>query len=386
MAFQIRELYYITHIDNLPSIVAEGILSHELVLSKGLRYTPVYDEQIIAGRRERTAGGRNLLSFANLYFQARNAMLYRVLYEKSPNDIVVLGISRDILRRPDIFISDGGLGSPQSSVLPPQEGLKNIDSLRKELDSEYWKPEDGSKRKMMAECLVPDLVPPDLINTIYVASHEAAEKVRSMSLPDRLAIVPQMPLFFEPTRKMSLANNLFLVEGDMFFSKLQTMTISVNCVGIMGKGLASRAKYQFSDVYVFYQDACRSGRLQMGKPCIYKRENSLDSELADEPRPVVNGNGVTWFLLFATKNHWKELGDFEGIKRGLVWLRENYKKEGIKSLAMPALGCGLGGLDWKDVGPAICRFLVDLDIPVWIYLPTERKIPDAQLTREFLLK
>ncbi|MBO1053197.1 MULTISPECIES: hypothetical protein [Nostocales] len=69
----------------------------------------------------------------------------------------------------------------------------------------------------------------------------------------------------------------------------------------------------------------------------------------------------------------------------LKWIQDNYKQQGIKSLAMSALGCGLGNLQWQDVGPLMCKFLKELDIQVCIYLPTDGKIADEFLTKEFLL-
>jgi len=171
----------------------------------------------------------------------------------------------------------------------------------------------------------------------------------------------------------------------MFFSRMQTLTVSVNVVGIMGKGLASRAKYQFPDVYVYYQDLCRKRKLQMGKPQLYKREASFEHDLADEPSTLLNANSEKWFLLFPTKHHWKESADIKGIEEGLQWLTINYEKEGIKSLAVPALGCGLGRLEWRDIGPIMCRYLKEIKFPVSIYLPTEKKIPDEFLSKDFLL-
>jgi hypothetical protein len=123
----------------------------------------------------------------------------------------------------------------------------------------------------------------------------------------------------------------------------------------------------------------------MGRPFLYKRESSFETDLADEPSTLSNANSETWFLLFATKRHWRERADLGGIEEGLVWLRDNYRSEGIKSLALPALGCGLGWLDWRDVGPVMCKALSALDIPVWIYLPTEKEIPAELLTKDFLL-
>ena len=123
----------------------------------------------------------------------------------------------------------------------------------------------------------------------------------------------------------------------------------------------------------------------MGRPQLYKREASLEYELADEPQSLPNGNAEKWFLLFPTKRDWKERADITGIEEGLIWLADNYKKEGIKSLAIPALGCGLGRLDWQDVGPLMCRYLKTLDVTVAIYLPTEKKLSNESLSKDFLL-
>lgn len=292
----------------------------------------------------------------------------------------------NILDREGIFISTGNAASRQSDILARDKGLKAISKMWKVLNQVWWKEEDGSKRAMMAECLVPGRVPPEFIQTIYVASYDAVNKVKAIIQQPNLSVVPEPRMFFQPSLKKTLTPNLHLIEGDMFFSRAQTLTVSVNCVGVMGKGLASRAKYQFPDVYVKYQGLCRKGILQMGKPYLYKRETSLDYQLADEPSTLPDANRETWFLLFPTKRHWRERADIHGIEKGLQWLQNNYKKKGIKSLAVPALGCGLGRLEWRDVGPLLCKYLSTLDIPVRIYLPAEKKVPDELLSRDFLLQ
>jgi len=91
-------------------------------------------------------------------------------------------------------------------------------------------------------------------------------------------------------------------------------------------------------------------------------------------KPYIYKNSFPFLLLFPTKNHWRENADLIGIEQGMCWLEANYKKEGIKSLALPALGCGLGNLEWKDVGPMMCKHLVDFDIPVQIYLLAEKQV------------
>lgn len=382
----IEGLYYITHIDNLPSILQRGILSHDRIVRDEVPFTPVYDAGIVANRRDiLTPDGRTLWSFANLYFQPRNPMLYRVLHEKSPDDIVILAVQPDVVSRNDIFVSTGNAAHSLSEILPAREGVRHIPEIRRDTDVDWWTEADGSKRKIMAECLAPDCLPAHLIRTIYVASREAASRVERIIQPRNLPVIPDPKMFFEPFQRSHPTPRLSIVEGDMFFSRMHTLTISVNCVGVMGKGLASRAKYQFPAVYVAYQDLCRKRRLRMGKPHLYKPESSLASELADEPSSLPSANSETWFLLFPTKRHWRYRGDIHGIEQGMQWLRDNYKSEGIKSLALPALGCGLGWLEWRDVGPLLCKPLSAFDIPVQIYLPTEKEIPDELLAKDFLL-
>lgn len=192
-----------------------------------------------------------------------------------------------------------------------------------------------------------------------------------------------MPIL--PHSRKRIGDNLSIVDGDLFFSRLQTLTVPVNLQSVMGRGLALRTKYQFPDVYVAYQDACRSKRITATKPYLYKRESSLAEELADHGSEFRTPNAVKWFLLFATKRHWRENSRLEDIEGGLDWVRRNFEKQGIQSLAMPALGCGLGGLDWKDVGPLMCKYLHGININVAIYLPRERSISQEYLTESHLL-
>lgn len=381
----IKELYYITHIDNLPSILERGILSYERVINENIRYTPIYDEQIVSKRKEiKAPNDKSLWSFANLYFKAQNAMLFRVICEKKLDEIVVLGIRKDVLKLPDVYITTGNAASLNSKILPASQLGQVKREIMEILKMNYWREEDGSKRRTMAECLIPNYVPPEYIQAIYCAGYDVMYKVDAIT-NYRIPSIFEPSIFFQPNDKYQITENLYIVNGDMFFSRMQTLTISVNTVGIMGKGLASRAKHFFPDLYVKYQDLCRKRILQMGKPYLYKRETSFDYQIADEPQTLQNANSETWFLLFPTKKHWRDRADIHGIERGLQWLQDNYKKLGIKSLATPALGCGLGGLDWEKVGPLLCRYLSEFDISVHIYLPMEKKIPKEQISKKFLL-
>ncbi len=381
----IKSLYYITHVDNIPSILKRGILSHKRVEEQAVPFTPIYDATIVSNRRERvTPNGKSLWEFANLYFQPRNPMLYRVINETIKELIAIVGVKPQVLNLPGTFVTNGNAAHSLSNVLNTQEGLQVVIEMWDVVKNDWWKEEDGSKRKIMAECLVPDVIPPEFIHSIYVTSQAAKEKIL-LSSTAQIPIVPEPHMFFQPARVLPLTKTLKLVEGDMFFSHAQTLTISVNTVGVMGKGLASRTKYQFPDVYVFYQDLCRQKILKMGKPYLYKREFLMDKLLADDTYPFPNPNSNKWFLLFPTKRHWRANSDFEGIEKGLEWVRDNYAQEKVNSLATPALGCGLGNLEWKDVGPLMCKYLANLDVQVSIYLPREQDVPPEYLHRDFLL-
>lgn len=387
---RVKSLYYITHIDNLASILRHGIPSHRQVDAQNIVFTPIYNAEIVAHRAQRqTPDNKSLWEYANVYFQPRNPMLYKVLSETDKKNVVILGVKPQVLETKGAFIALGNAAHSLSPIVDIKNGLKAIQGeYWPVLHSDWWKIEDGTKRKIMAECLVPNAISPNEIHSVYVINSSVAEHVRGIladiARPVEVFVEPHM--FFQPNRQGRLTDRLSWVDGDMFFSQMQTLTVSVNTVGVMGKGLASRAKYQFPDIYVVYQNVCRDKSLQMGKPYLYKREGSLDQDLADEPFSLPNLNANTWFLLFPTKNHWKERSDRAGIEKGLQWLVDNYKAEGIQSIALPALGCGLGGLDWKEIGPLMCRYLTKMDITVSIYLPQEQPIDPQFLTSEFLLK
>ena len=238
---QVKWLYYITHIDNIPSILRQGILSHEQIEAGNIPYTRIYDEEIVANRQEiQTPNGKSLWSFTNLYFQPRNPMLYRVLHEKSEDDIGVLAVEPAILQRPDIYVSTGNAASLSSDILHAVEVSKALPQIiRGTVNVEWWNDVDGSKRKIMAECLIPDAIPSDLIQSIYVASPKAQERVKAATSQSNLPVIVQPEMFFLPVRRSRITSNLFLAEGDLFFSRMQTLTVSVNTVGVMGKGLAT---------------------------------------------------------------------------------------------------------------------------------------------------
>lgn len=152
--------------------------------------------------------------------------------------------------------------------------------------------------------------------------------------------------------------------GNMFESDAQTLVNTVNCIGIMGKGIALEFKKRFPEMFKDYKARCDCNEVKPGVPYLY------DSLF---PPQILN---------FPTKTHWRAASRIEDVEKGLKILRENYKRWGITSIAMPPLGCGNGQLLWSTVGSMMYHYLHDLDMVVEMYAPFGT--PPAQLTEKFL--
>lgn len=141
------------------------------------------------------------------------------------------------------------------------------------------------------------------------------------------------------------------VKGDLFSSSAQVITNTVNCVGVMGKGVALEFKHRFPTMFQDYQTRCKKGMVRTGTPYLWSNEK-------------------VEILNFPTKRHWNEPSRLEDIEAGLQYLAEHYDELGIQSLAMPALGCGNGGLKWENVKPLIEKYLSPIStLDVYLYEP-----------------
>lgn len=384
---KMKRLYYITHKDNLPSILKRGIFSYDRVEAEGLHPISTYDGNGVEQRNYKTTDGKKLWYYANLYFQPRNALMYRFLHQHHLKDLAVVGIDKKVLDEQDVIITDGSTAKETTQFYCRSQGLKILKRQWSIIENDWWNNSDGSKRKMMAECLVPYYVKPAYIRSVYIADNMMRNDIQKIICNPEVKVDSEPDMFFQPKRRIAIGENISLIDGgDIFFSELQTLTVTVNLQGVMGKGLALRAREQFPDVYVAYEKACRSKKITSARPYIYKREVSVIDELMDlKPHNINIENPMKWFLLFATKRHWRANSRIEDIEDGLKWLEKNSKKEGIQSLAMSALGCALGKLHWADVAPLICKHLHGIGIPVEIYLPREYPIAPQYLTESHLL-
>jgi len=168
-------------------------------------------------------------------------------------------------------------------------------------------------------------------------------------------------------------DNIKFKSGDLFKSDKHTLVNTVNCVGVMGAGVAKKAKQLFPSMYEDYSVRCDKKSVQPGVPYLWKN-----------PDP-----NAQWILNFPTKNHWRYDSKVEWIENGLDCFLKDYKELGISSIAFSALGCGRGGLWWVDVKPIMEHYLRKLDIPVEIYRPqiksTEKAVMHAksELLKQF---
>lgn len=142
--------------------------------------------------------------------------------------------------------------------------------------------------------------------------------------------------------------------GSLFDADVDALVNAVNTVGVMGKGLALEMKRAFPENFVAYREACESGAVGPGRMFTFDRGPSL------RPRWIVN---------FPTKRHFRDRSRIEDVDAGLVDLVAVVHANGIRSIAIPALGCGLGGLEWSDVRPRIVAALKPVDAEVHLFAP-----------------
>lgn len=142
--------------------------------------------------------------------------------------------------------------------------------------------------------------------------------------------------------------------GNLFTSPAEALVNPVNCVGVMGKGLALAFKRAFPPMFDAYLAACQAGELGPGRMHIWRNP-------AAPPRYVIN---------FPTKRHWRSKSRIGDIEAGLLDLVRVAKELELESMAIPALGAGLGGLPWDAVHATITNTLAPLkDVNVFLYAP-----------------
>lgn len=149
---------------------------------------------------------------------------------------------------------------------------------------------------------------------------------------------------------------IHIADGNLLNAEVGALVNTVNCVGFMGKGIALQFKQAFPENFVAYEKACHAGVVRPGRMFIYETMTMIG------PKYIIN---------FPTKRHWKGKSRMEDIDSGLEALVADVKRLGIKSIAVPPLGCGLGGLSWSDVRHRIEEaFFAIPNVQVHLFAPT----------------
>ncbi len=143
-------------------------------------------------------------------------------------------------------------------------------------------------------------------------------------------------------------------QGNLLDSKVDAQVNTVNVVGVMGAGIALQFKNKYPNCFKLYQQACHRKELQVGSIFVYHTD-------LDIPKYILN---------FPTKEHWKNDSKIEYIVDGLIALLDTIRLYGIKSVAVPALGCQNGGLIWEEVKPLmVTAFETMPDVNFTVYYP-----------------
>jgi O-acetyl-ADP-ribose deacetylase (regulator of RNase III) len=150
-----------------------------------------------------------------------------------------------------------------------------------------------------------------------------------------------------------------LRRGDLLKQNAEALVNAVNCVGVMGRGIALQFRQAFPENFKIYEAACKRGEVKPGEMLVF------DTHQVTNPRYIIN---------FPTKRHWRDQSRITDIESGLEALVEEVHDRGISSIAVPALGCGLGGLKWSEVRPRIEKAFAKVpDVQVWLFEPEEMK-------------
>lgn len=157
------------------------------------------------------------------------------------------------------------------------------------------------------------------------------------------------------------------LRGNLLESDVEALVNTVNTVGVMGKGIALQFKKKFPENFLAYKRACKAGHVQLG------RVFTVATDTYHNPRFIIN---------FPTKGHWRGRSRLDDIRAGLVALIQEIGTLGIRSIAVPPLGCGNGGLKWGDVFPLIQRAFAEVpDVEALVYEPEGAPAASEMTTR-----
>jgi O-acetyl-ADP-ribose deacetylase (regulator of RNase III) len=372
-------IYHITHVDNLPSILAAGGLSSDAVILGQGGPPASIGMSSIKQRRLRLPvtchPGARVGDYVPSYFCPRSIMLYVIHCANHP-DLTYRGGQGPILhleadlhetvawadgkgRRWAFSLSNAGTNYTQFRDQLDQLGEVNWAAVP---STDFRNPE--IKEGKQAEFLVHGFFPWHLVRRIGVQSSSIQKRVaRELSGTARRPVVEVRRDWYYWTEEEMIR----FVHGDILKAEAEALVNTVNCVGVMGRGIALQFKNIFPANFRAYEAACRREEVQPGRMFVF------DTGELTLPRYIIN---------FPTKRHWRGKSRLEDIQAGLEALVSEIQRRKIHSLAIPPLGSGLGGLDWSTVRPLIEQALAALqEVEILVFEPDGVAPAEARANR-----
>lgn len=365
--------YHITHVGNLLSIATCGELRCDSSCGPS-GVTPVsIAYQDLKAKRTRWpvehARQGTLADYVPFYLAPRSPMLYVIHrggvggYSGGQAEVVHMVFSITDIARPEAFVLTNGHAA--MALTNQYDDLARLDQVDwSVLHGKYWHDtdQDGDRaRRRQAELLVAGAVPFSAVRQIGVMTETVAEEV-----VHRLADAGHSPpvIVREDWYYQFMPSNLELVRGNLLEADAEALVNTVNTVGVMGKGIALQFKKAYPSVFDEYRRACDAGQVVPGTMQV------LQTGQVSGPRLIIN---------FPTKRHWRGKSRLTDIEVGLQDLVRVLAEWEIKSVAVPPLGCGNGGLEWGIVRPRIEAALGGLqDTHVLLYEPAGAPPPREQ--------
>lgn len=346
-------IFRITHVDNVP-----WLLDHGLHCRSSPDFDPNFrsigNPELIARRQHRVVPvppGGTLADYVPFYFTPYSIMLYNIKtgyggVPRLPNEAIVILVSS--LRR----VAELGIGfvfTDRHAYVQTASFFNSLDDLGRVdwplLQARDFRndPEDpGKKERYRAEALV----------------HRLPQR-RSGSALEKRGGAAQSVVADRGAARLVFLNMITFRQGNLLEADVEAVVNTVNTVGVMGKGIALMFKERYPENFRAYAQACKAGEVRIGRMFV-----TATGELS----------GPRWIINFPTKEDWRKPSRLQWIEAGLQDLVRVIREKGIRSLALPPLGCGNGGLDWNDVRPLIERALAQVpEVRVIAFEPTDRK-------------
>lgn len=355
-------LYHFTHVDNLEPLLAErALLSDTAVRSRGLLRVEAGHREIKERRRRLQVGAGPSGSpsdYVPFYFCTRSPMLLSIsggrvpFYSGGQDPLVYLvtSVGRLVELGLSYAYSDGNCASSTTTYHDDLAALEQHVDLPL-MAATWWhdtNEDTDRQRRRMAEFLVHERVPWNAILGLVVRTAETAGLVGPRTTRRRWRVELrrcQTRLVLHSRvrrcRTEGVIEEVSMIEkgcGNLLDTDVEALVNTVNTVGVMGKGIALQFKRAFPDNYRAYAAACTSRAVRLGSMFVF------DREVLGSPR---------WIINFPTKAHWRSRSRLQDIDDGLRDLVRTVRELGIESVALPALGCGNGGLDWSAVEPRV---------------------------------